>query len=222
MNKKAVYGISQFMIYFLLFTGKVSSEPDNNVTDLNIIDWPIKFTQERIDLTIAYRQFHQDPKINDIFIQPLMVILHFTCTRTVQAAWKYFNLTYSQNKNMVNVSCHFLVDRDGTIYRLMPENWMARHCIGLNHISIGIENVGDDKDFPLTEAQVNANACLVRYLSNNYPITHLIGHSEYRLMEGHPYFLERDPKYRNRKPDPGPNFMKKVRALVSDLNLKSR
>jgi len=25
----------------------------------------------------------------------------------------------------------------------MPETWMARHCIGLNHVAIGIENVGD-------------------------------------------------------------------------------
>ena len=32
--------------------------------------------------------------------------------------------------------------------------------------------------------------------------------------------LERDPKYRNNKPDPGNNFMKKVRELVNDLNLE--
>ena len=32
------------------------------------------------------------------------------------------------------------VDRDGTICRLMPETWMARHVIGLNYSAIGIEN----------------------------------------------------------------------------------
>ncbi len=35
-----------------------------------------------------------------------------------------------------------MVDRDGTRYRLMPETYMARHVIGLNYYSIGIENVG--------------------------------------------------------------------------------
>jgi len=42
---------------------------------------------------------------------------------------------------------------------------MARHCIGLNYESIGIENVGgvmikDD----LTAAQIKSNIYLVRYL----------------------------------------------------------
>jgi hypothetical protein len=43
---------------------------------------------------------------------------------------------------------------------------------------------------------------------------------EYRRLEGTPFFLELDPKYRNTKPDPGKDFMKRVRELVSDLKLK--
>ena len=39
---------------------------------------------------------------------------------------------------------------------------MARHCIGLNHVAIGIENVGDGEKLPLTPAQVQADAALVR------------------------------------------------------------
>ncbi len=68
----------------------------------------------------------------------------------------------------------------------MPETWMARHCIGLNHVSIGVGNVGDGEKYPLTDAQVEANAALVRYLAGKHDITHLIGHSESRMMEGHP------------------------------------
>jgi len=55
----------------------------------------------------------------------------------------------------LNVSAHFLVDRDGTIYQLMPETRMARHAIGVNHLAIGVENVGDERKWPLTEAQMN-------------------------------------------------------------------
>jgi N-acetylmuramoyl-L-alanine amidase len=101
----------------------------------------------------------------------------------------------------------------------MPETRMARHCIGLNHLAIGVENVGDGDRYPLTEAQVAANAALVRYLAARHPITHLIGHHESRAMEDHPYFLERDDAYRNRKPDPGAAFMREVRARVADLDL---
>jgi N-acetylmuramoyl-L-alanine amidase len=195
--------------------------------DIRIVDKPINFDQERIQLTIAYRRIHQDPKASDVIIQPRMIILHWTGIPSFTSTWNYFNRTRAEAERAelaaageVNVSAQFLVDRDGTIYRLMPENWMARHCIGLNHVAIGIENVGDGDKFPLTDAQVDADAALVRYLAAKWPITHLIGHMEYRQMERHPYFLELDPKYRNRKPDPGADFMKKVRALVADLKLQ--
>ena len=36
-------------------------------------------------------------------------------------------------------SAQFLVDRDGTIYSLMPETFMARHVIGLNLSSIELK-----------------------------------------------------------------------------------
>ena len=195
--------------------------------ELKIVDRPMNFDQERIQLTIAYRRIHQDPKASDVIIHPKMIILHWTGISSFDSAWNYFNRARAESEREqlskageVNVSAQFLVDRDGTVYRLMPENWMARHCIGLNHLAIGVENVGDGQKLPLTDAQVKSNAALVRYLAQKYPITHLIGHLEYRRMEGHPYFLERDPKYRNQKPDPGAEFMTKVRALVEDLKLE--
>lgn len=194
---------------------------------LRIKNKPINFDQERIQLTIDYRRAHQDSKANDVTIQPRMIILHWTGIASFDSTWKYFNRTRAETARSelaaageVNVSAHFLVDRDGTIYRLMPETWMARHCIGLNHVAIGIENVGDGDKSPLTPEQMKADAALVRYLAGRYPITHLIGHMEYRRMEGTPYFLELEPKYRNTKPDPGAEFMRRVREQVADLKLQ--
>src|SRR5229473_4311734 len=170
----------------------------------------INFDQERIQLTIAYRRLHQDPNASDVIIEPKMIILHWTAIPSFNSTWNYFNRNRTEAAREqlaaageVNVSAQFLVDRDGTIYRLMPENWMARHCIGLNHVAIGVENVGDGEKFPLTDAQVMADAALVRYLKGKYAIEYLIGHMEYRKMESTPLFLERDPEYRNNKPDPG-------------------
>jgi N-acetylmuramoyl-L-alanine amidase-like protein len=191
-----------------------------------IVDRPITFDAEREQLTLDYRRAHTDPAAKDIQIEPRMVVLHFTAGGSAKGTIGYFDNVHLEKGRKklhsggeLNVSAHFVVDRDGTIYRLMPETRMARHCIGLNHVAIGIENVGDGKRWPLTDAQVKANAALVRYLAGRFPITHLIGHSEYRAMEGHPYFVERDPAYRNQKPDPGDAFLKAVRAEVADLKL---
>ncbi len=195
--------------------------------DVAIIDKPVSFDDERKKLTIEYRRAHQDPDADSIEITPKVIVLHYTAGGSFEGTWRYFDPTRLEDGRKqlkkageVNVVAHFVVDRDGTIYRLIPENWMGRHTIGLNHISIGVENVGDGKKYPLTRAQVAANARLVRYLARKYSITHLIGHHEAYRMEGHDYWLELDPGYRNRKSDPGKAFMAKVRARVKDLGLK--
>jgi beta-N-acetylhexosaminidase len=105
----------------------------------------------------------------------------------------------------------------------MPDNYMARHVIGLNYSAIGVENVGgkNNKKDDLTPAQLQANIKLVRYLKTKYPtITYLIGHHEYRKMEKTPLWLEKDKGYRTTKKDPGDRFMRDVRSAVEDLHLK--
>jgi len=139
----------------------------------------------------------------------------------LDGSWRTFNREIlgpgrpdvSKGGNL-NVSIHFLIDKDGSIYRLMPDNWMARHVIGLNHCAIGIENVGgvNGKD-DLTEAQLEANIRLVRHLKGRHPkIKYLIGHHEYRKFEGHPLWLEKDSSYRTAKSDPGDGFMSRLGA----------
>src|ERR1700746_233361 len=132
----ATMAITGMMCLGLIKDGRALQAAGN---ELKIVDRPIKFDQERIQLTIAYRRIHQDPKISDVIIQPKMIILHWTNVNSFTSAWNYFNRTRAEADRTqlaaageVNVSAQFLVDRDGTIYRLMPENWMARHCIGLH------------------------------------------------------------------------------------------
>ena len=101
---------------------------------------------------------------------------------------------------------------------------MARHTIGINYSSIGIENVGgkDNKTEDLTQAQVIANAKLIQYLRFKYPkIEFLIGHYEYEKMQNSGMWLEKDKNYRTKKVDPGKKFIKAVRKKVSILGLKS-
>jgi N-acetyl-anhydromuramyl-L-alanine amidase AmpD len=186
----------------------------------------MKWSTERETLTLAYRRMHSDPAATDLVIVPRVIVLHYTAGNSAKGTREYMdNLRIEASRKElvrggpVNVSSHYLVDRDGTIYKLQPETRFARHCIGLNHIAIGIENVGDDKRYPLTAAQVAANAALVRDLAARFPITHLLGHSEAMSFRSHPYYVERDPKYTNDKPDPGAAFMARVRERVADLEL---
>ena len=97
---------------------------------------------------------------------------------------------------------------------------MGRHVIGLNHVALGIENIGGTSDTPLTKAQLKANIWLVEYLSEKYNIEYLIGHYEYTKFEGHQLWLEKDEGYRTKKTDPGKDFMQKVRKATKNLNFK--
>lgn len=162
---------------------------------------------------------------NSIKITPKMIVLHWTALPTFEGSYYAFYKSKLpnwrpdiENVSGLNVSTHFLVDKDGTIYRMMPENYMGRHVIGLNHCSIGIENVGGTKDSPLTDKQLKANIKLVKYLSKKYDIEFLIGHYEYTNFEGHPLWLEVDKGYRTKKTDPGKDFMVKVRKATEKFN----
>ena len=194
---------------------------------LPLVDRPITFDDARRALTLEYRRRHEGSEADGVTIAPRMVILHHTGGTSLDAAWRYFDRTRIEASRAtlagagdLNVSAHFLVDRDGTIVRLLPETTFARHCVGLNHLAIGVENIGDGKAHPLTPAQVEANAALVRHLAARFPITHVIGHHEAVQMQDHPYFRELDPKYRTRKGDPGPAFLAAVRAKIGDLGLQ--
>jgi N-acetyl-anhydromuramyl-L-alanine amidase AmpD len=191
-----------------------------------IVDAPMAWSAERERLTLEYRRQHSDEAATDLAIDPHVIVLHYTGGGSAASTRAYFDHTKIEaarkelaRGGAVNVSSHFLVDRDGTIYRLQPETRFARHCIGLNHIAIGIENVGDEQRYPLTDAQVAADAALVRDLASRFHITHLLGHYEVMQFRDHPYFVELDPAYKNDKGDPGKAFMARVRERVADLKL---
>ncbi|MEN8726836.1 MAG: peptidoglycan recognition family protein [Sulfurovum sp.] len=201
------------------------------IQPLKIIDKPIDFGPERIAMTKEYIKSHYGMSVENIEITPKIIMLHWTAEMDFDKSFKRLQpeRLLSDRKDIVkasalNVSSQFMVARDGTIYRLMPENWMARHVIGLNYSSIGIENIGgkDNKIDDLTPAQRQANIDLVFYLKAKYPsIEYLVGHHEYKQMESTSLWLEKDKGYRTVKSDPGEKFMSDIRNGVKCLNLKA-
>jgi N-acetylmuramoyl-L-alanine amidase len=195
-----------------------------------IIQRPIPFDDERASLTNSYLRHHNgSPAVSEVNyvhqMRPELVVLHWTAGRTVESAFNTFAPIRLRGRpgltaaGAVNVSAHYLVAQDGTIYQMLPDTTVGRHVIGLNHVAIGIENVGGLSDMPLTEAQIQSNAMLVRCIVSRHDIKYLIGHHEYRELEGTPLFVESDPNYRTRKIDPGDDFMTAVRSKLTDLGL---
>lgn len=193
---------------------------------LKVIEKPIIFDQERADLSIAYLKDRHGLTQDKPSIKPMMVVLHWTEIPTVAGTFNTFNTSRLPaarkgiaGASALNVSSQYVVDRDGTIYRLMPDTTFARHVIGLNYCAIGVENIGGDNS-PLTDAQLKANEDLVRYLKSKYDIQYVIGHFEYLQFKDTPLWKETDPNYQTVKTDPGIEFMEKIRSNLKDLNLK--
>lgn len=192
-----------------------------------IFEKPIIFDEEREKLSLEYLEKRHGIKQERATIDPKMVVVHWTAVPTLETTFDVFNPVHLGGRpeltsaSSLNVSAHFLVDRDGTIFRLLPDTTFARHTIGLNYMSIGIENIGGP-DAPLTKAQLKANAALIRYLNKKYDFDYVIGHHEYYDFQNTPLWKETDPDYLTSKQDPGDKFMKRLRKKLDDLNFKSK
>ena len=192
-----------------------------------LVERPIPFGPDRQELSRDYLEDRYGIISEDAAIVPRMIVLHWTAIPTLEGSLRAFEPERLptargdiQGAGALNVSAHYLIDRDGTIYHLLPDTVMARHTIGLNHCAIGIENVGGTAETPLTREQFDSNVWLVRKLSRKYPIEYLIGHYEYTAFEGHPLWLEKDSAYRTEKTDPGESFMRRIRSELKNLPFK--
>lgn len=82
------------------------------------------------------------------------------------------------NNGWSGAGYHFLVRKDGTIYRLRPEEKVGAHAYGANYNSLGICFEGDYMQEDMTEAQKEAGKELVAYLKNKYNITTVQAHRD--------------------------------------------
>lgn len=196
---------------------------------ITIVKKPVTFDEQRTQLSLQYLKERHGIDTDQINIDPKMIVIHYTVIPTLKGTMRAFQAatlpasrTGISSASQLNVSSQFVVDRDGTIYQILPaETTFARHTIGLNYAAIGVENVGDSDTNPLTAAQLEANIELIRYLKNKYQgIEYLIGHQEYNSFRDHELWKETDPGYRTEKSDPGVQFMEDIRNDVEDLNLQ--
>ncbi|MCD6433687.1 MAG: N-acetylmuramoyl-L-alanine amidase [Sulfurimonas sp.] len=203
-----------YKVVFLLLTSL-------SVFALEIKYTPIDFGKIRVELTKSYIKEHYSLQVDDIEIIPKIIVVHYTGIDDFSDSLSRFipSILLGDRKDIsaagaLNVSAHFMIERDGTIHQLMPINHMARHVIGLNYSAIGIENIGGENHKQnLTVEQLISNIELINYLKKKFnTIEYLIGHYEYKCFEGSELWLEKDDNYRTEKQDPGKIFMRDLRA----------
>jgi hypothetical protein len=127
-----------------------------------------------------------------LLTNPKAIVLHHTDGSAWQSAWNAFNANTAYQtaagKEKPGVSAQFIIDKDGTIYQLMPLTYRARHCIGMNWKSFGIEFVQEsaghsgrwmDRQILARTRQASAGVKLVRYLQARFGIktTDIVGHA---------------------------------------------
>ena len=112
-----------------------------------------------------------------------MIVEHVTASSTFASAYAAFaaDVPDPELHSLPGVCAHFVIDRDGTIYQLVPLNLMCRHTVGLNYVAVGIEHVGlSDAQVLGDAAQMRSSLALTAWLMWRYGIrlANVIGHNE--------------------------------------------
>lgn len=203
------------LVFVLLLVNNLVSQ----IQDYNVV------TPYRLELTKEYSKKHYNLD-SYYLVNPQMVVIHYTVYPTIEEVLDKFKPDELPSNrgdisafSKLNVGVHFIVDKDGTIYSLLPDSIMGRHIIGFNYTAIGIENVAKNKD-DLTDEQVKSNATLTSLLVEQHnSIKYLIGHHEYMIEDYDHFelFIEKDVNYKpSIKSDPGDKFMTSLRTLLKD------
>ena len=148
----------------------------------HIVWKPIPFSAQRLAETAAYANRHYG--VDTWHIRgPHVIVEHYTESTTMTSAWSTFaqDVPDSELHELPGTCAHFIVDRDGTIYQLVPVDVICRHTVGLNLMALGIEHVGmSDAEILDDPAQMKASLHLTAWLMQRYriPLGDVIGHAE--------------------------------------------
>ena len=147
----------------------------------HIVWTPIPFGAKRKAETAQYAERHYG--IDSYVLHPKVIVEHYTATTTSSSAYNTFaaDVPDPELHQLPGTCAHFVVDRDGTIYQLVPLTIMCRHTVGLNYVAIGIEHVGTSDGEILNDApQMRSSLELTAWLMQRYHIAlkNVIGHNE--------------------------------------------
>lgn len=103
-----------------------------------------------------------------------LILHHSACSNCTAEQIHQWHL----NNGWEGAGYHFLVRKDGNVYRLRPEEYIGAHAYGNNYNSIGICAEGNFENETMPEAQKNSLIELVSYLKGKYGISKVLKHSD--------------------------------------------
>ena len=161
-----------------------------------MVDDPIPYGSQRRHQMARYSLRHYGHRSWHLR-HPKVLVLHFTGGSSYSSAWNTFASNSPNRGEMPGVCSHFIVDKDGTIYRLVSPAIRCRHAIGLNYTAIGVEMVQEtgsgshwaDRQILHRRPQIRAALRLARYLKDRFGIRmrNIIGHA---MANDSPYFKD--------------------------------
>jgi hypothetical protein len=174
-----------------------------------------------------YFQSHYNDSSLDL--KPKMIALHYSGTSDFNTLWWTYvngnNYPAGSEKKFGHLSTHFVVDKDGTIYQLMPLERRARGTYGVNHVAISIEIIGRNENELLSNhKQMKVAFALIKWLAKKYKISAsgILAHTE--IAQGKStvpdYTDYADKKSPNKYPagsnlrGPGKTYMFKLRYYL--------
>jgi N-acetylmuramoyl-L-alanine amidase len=175
--------------------GAVMSRPTATVPRPHIVVKPIPFGAKRRAEMAAYAKRHYGIATSRLD-HPHVIVQHYTASNSFASTFSYFASNTPDLGELPGVCAHFVIDRDGTIYRLVPLSAMCRHTVGLNWTAFGIEHVGtSDRQVLENRRQLQASLSLTLWMMSTYHIQlrNVIGHNESLTS---PYHRERYPSWR--------------------------
>jgi len=161
----------------------VAPSPTEGAVPRPPIVWtPIPFPLRRKSEMAAYAERHYGTKSYRLE-HPRVIVEHVTVSSTFAPVFTSFSQDAPDRElhELPGLCTHFVIDRDGTIYQLVPLSLMCRHTVGLNDTAIGIEHVGlTDQDVLDNPEQLGASIELTLWLTQRFDIRlrNVIGHNE--------------------------------------------
>lgn len=162
---------------------------------LVIVQSPIPYPASRKAEMAMYSKAHYGTLTYALL--PKQIVLHFTATTTYASAWNTFAQDTPNRGELPGTCAQFIVDKDGTIHQLVPEDVRCRHAVGLNHVALGIEMVQEtgigahwaDQQILGRTAQIDSVLRLVRWLQHEHGIatSDVLGHA---MANGSAYFVD--------------------------------
>lgn len=169
-----------------------------------------------------FSEYYRDPTLK---LDPQMIVLHYSGTRNFARLWWTFVNGGMYEGKKGHLSVHYAVDKDGTIYELMPPNHRARGTYGVNHVAISIDIIAKNQQEILNNnRQMKVSFALVKWLMKKFDIPKEKVLAHYEVAKGKDLVPEytdfHDKTYPDRYPPnsntrgPGKAYMFKLRYYL--------